>query len=93
MKKYLFEQFLVEKFISTRTGNKLQAIVISNVLSRCRKIEKELNISLDDFCSDESTLDDLKQSIYTQNSKKNKFKVPSVYIYSINLYSIFLKTS
>jgi len=91
MKKYLFEQFLLEKFISNRTGAKLQPIVVSNVLSRCKKIEKELKLNLDDHCSDETKLDNLRLSIYAQNKKRNKFKVPSVYIYSINLYSIFLK--
>jgi hypothetical protein len=93
MKKYLFEQFLNDKFISTRTGHKLQPIVISNVLSRCRKIENELQINLDDFCGDESSLDFLRHTIYTLNSKKNNFKVPSVYIYAINLYYNFSKNS
>ena len=84
MQKYLFEEFLSLKYKSKRTGRNLSKIVISNVSSRCRKIEELLVLDLDKYCINEEKFQNLRQKI-----KQLELGNEEVYMYSAKLYSYF----
>ena len=89
MQKYLFEEFLITKYTSKRTGKLLQKIVVSNVTSRCKKIEHLLLVDLDVYCANHDKFNKLKDRIKLLHEIGVSGAIIASYLYSLRLYFIY----
>lgn len=90
-----FRNFLVKDYIGTRDNNKLSKKAISDLLSRCLRIERELKVNLDDLITHKTDFVTIKQYIH-DNSDMFNYKGSKKYFYNqfastAKIYHLFKK--
>lgn len=84
-----FRIFLLEEYKSEKTGVPYSKKVVSDILSRCRKIESVLNISLP-LEEDADFFKTVAQGIKENQAFSQKYKYAyAQYIHALNVYRKF----